>query len=149
MTLPRIGMHMDAHNNDHPSTPHATAWHGGMAGAQAGRGEMRPVFPSSSPSPLPPPQFSFLLGFWVHTPSTTLLPAPASSPFISSPCLVFPQSCCSVCHCMSVILTTHSHNVLLFPSLPLFLPLHSQHASRLHLGAMLHPHGGRDACSST
>ena len=41
---------------------------------------------------------------------------------------------------MIVILTTHSHNAAFFPSPPLFPPSHSQHASRLHLDARLHPH---------
>ena len=62
------------------------------------------------------------------TPSTTLLLPPSYPPF-SSPCLDFPQSCCSVCHCMIVILTTHSHGVLLPPSLSSFpLPTHQQTA---------------------
>ena len=125
MTLPRIGMHMDAHNNHPPSTPHATAaWHGGMGGAQAGRGEMHPFFHRAPPLLFLPssPLFPIFLFSLVSgcAPSTTLLPSPASSPLVSSPCLVFPQSCCSVRHCIIVILTTHSHNVLLPPSSLLF-----------------------------
>ena len=112
-----------------PSTPHATAWQGGMAGAQAGRGEMHPVFPSCSPSPLSPlfPLFSFSPWF-LGAFSTTLLPAPASSLLVPFPCLVFPQFCCSVCHCLIVILTTHPHDVLLPPLSPFPLPTHQQAA---------------------
>ena len=144
MTLPRIGMHMDAHNNDHPSTPHATAWHGGMAGAHAGRGEMHLVFPSCSPpSPLFfslsfPPFLLFLASGC--TPSTTLLPAPASSPSFLLLVWLRNQSYCSVCHCLIVILTTHSHGVLLSP-FSLSLSLLPQHTSRLRLDARLDPHG--------
>lgn len=112
-----------------------------MAGAPAGRGgEMHPVFPSCFPSPLFPSLLPLFLFSLVSrcTPSTTLL-LPPSYPAVSSPCLAFPQSCCSVRHCMIAILTTHPHGVLLPPCLS---PLsHSQHTSRLHLDARLDPHG--------
>ena len=97
---------------------------------------MLPALPYSPP--LPPPFSSFLLGLQVHTQHHTS-PSPFIPPFFFS-LPDFPQSCCSVCHCMIVILTTHSHNAAFFPSPPLFPPSHSQHASRLHLDARLHPH---------
>ena len=113
-----------------------------MAEAHVGRGEMHAVFPPCSPSlsfhPSSPP-FSFLLGFWVHTQHHT-----SPSPFILPPPFLLlvwlSQSYCSVCHCMIVILTTHSHGVL-HPPLSLFPSSHSQHTSRLHLDARLDPHG--------
>ena len=117
------------HWHAHGCTPHATAWHGGMAGAHAGRGEMHPVFPSCPPHstfPLSSPLFLFSLVSGC-TPSTTLLPLHAPSFLL----LVWfsPQSCCSVCHCVIVILTTHSHDVLLPPPLSSFpLPTHQQTA---------------------
>ena len=111
-----------------PTTPHATAWHGGMGGAQAGRGGMHPVFHlGPPPSPLFPP---FFFSPWLLGAHATPLLSLFLPPLVSSPCLVSPQSYCSVCHCMVVILTTRPHGVLLFPlSLSSFpLPTHQQAA---------------------
>ena len=137
MTLPRIGMDMDAHDNHPP--PLLTQQHGMVAWLEHMRAEVRCTLffhlaPPSLLSPSLPP-----FPFWVHTQHHSS-PRPRFFPLVSSPCLVFYQPCCSVCHCMIVILTTHSHNAAFFPSPPLFPPSHSQHASRLHLDARLHPH---------
>ena len=131
------------HWHAHGCTPHATAWHGGMAGAPAGRGgEMHPVFPSCFPSPLFPPLLPLFFSPWflgVH-PAPLFSPAPASSPSFLLLVWLRNQSYCSVCHCLIVILTTHSHGVLLSP-FSLSLSLLPQHTSRLRLDARLHPHG--------
>ena len=72
------------HTTTSPSTPHTTAWQGGMAGAHAGRGEMHPVFPSCSPYPFSRSPLSLslpLFPFWVNIHHST----PLFSPFPSSP----------------------------------------------------------------
>ena len=83
---------------------------------------MHPVFPPCSPPlpffPLPP--LSPLLLFFLASGCTRHTPLPPS--LLPSSFLLpvwFAQPCCSVCHCLIVILTTHSHNAAFSPSLPL------------------------------
>ena len=139
-----IATHWHGHGcTQPPPPPLLTQQHGMVAWLEHMRAEVRctrfsivaPPLSSFSRSPLPPLLFSLVFGC---APSTTLLFSPFF-PLVSSPCLVFPQSWCSVCHCVIVILTAHT--VCCFPPLS-FSPLsHSQHTSRLHLDARLHAHG--------
>ena len=85
MTLPRIDMHMDAHNNHHPhhSSRNSMAWwHGWSTGRQRWDA---PCFPSWPP-PFPPlpPIFLFSLASRC-TRHTTLVPLPSPPRFFSLP----------------------------------------------------------------
>ena len=131
MTLPRIGMDMDAHDNHPP--PLLTQQHGMVAWLEHMRAEVRCTRFSivAPPSPLSPaPLFPLCFSPWflgAH-PAPLFFSLPSSPSFLL---LVWfsPQSCCSVCHCVIVILTTHSHDVLLPPPLSSFpLPTHQQTA---------------------
>ena len=122
MTLPRIGMDMDAL---------LTQQHGMVAWLEHLRAEVvrcTLFFHLASPLLFLPLFFSpWFLG--VH-PAPLFSPAPASSPSFLLLVWLRNQSYCSVCHCLIVILTTHSHGVLLPPpSLSSFpLPTHQQAA---------------------
>ena len=119
MTLPRIGMDMDAL---------LTQQHGMVAWLEHLRAEVvrcTLFFHLASPLSLFP-IFLFSLVSGCTSSTTPLFP---HSPSVLLLVWGFPQSCCSVCHTIIVILTTHLYDVLLPPPLSSFpLPTHQQAA---------------------